>query len=146
MKNFVYSVKKFLQELFFINHCDRTPGEGLQFVFTLPGNITIRASNMITVMNDNQSVALKVLGFRTGQAPFALPTGDVPVITSSDPAVISIGLDADGVTAVAKAMGVAGTATITATADGFTDSASITVLLRPLAGILLESGTLQDNA
>ena len=139
---FKFLMKQFLQELFFISHCNHHTGGGLQFVFSLPGGIEIKASNMDIQLQDNQFVALRVSGLRN-EVPTALPAGDVPTYISSDPAVISIGIDADGVTTVAKALGVAGTATITASADGFTDVANNTVALRPLTGIVLEASAPQ---
>lgn len=97
------------------------------------------------VINDVQSVPLSLVKFvpdstAGGKTIEVLVTGPV-VWVNSDPTVIELTISTDTFSAVAKAVGPNGTATITATADGLTAADDITVVDSESPSLTIVEGT-----
>lgn len=134
-------LRTFLRELLFLNHSNPDAGAGLQFVIHTP-EFEIRTNDMQINLNDNQSIALKLAGKSAKGNSAALP-GDastVQNVVSSDPAIITVTRDPDGVTYHVAAVGPVGTATLTASYGALTASAQVVVQAGPAVTIDFEAG------
>jgi len=117
----------------------------LEMIAKLPNGTTVQGENIMGVINDVQSVPLSLVKFvpdstAGGKTIEVLVTGPV-VWVNSDPTVIELTISTDTFSAVAKAVGPNGTATITATADGLTAADDITVVDSESPSLTIVEGT-----
>lgn len=113
---------------------ERIFGVGLRLSLTVV-NITIRAKNMESTIPEGQKINLSVAGRNSRQE--VIPINGIPSWSSSDPSIVAITPADDGLTATVA--GIArGSATVTVTFAGFSDSDTVTVTQdMTLAGITL---------
>jgi len=116
-------------------------------MLTLVGGVTIvGALAMSATLNDLQSLPLAIEADDAVGSAVPLPAGATVVFTSDNPAVLAVTANADGVSAVAKAL-LPGTANVTAVltlADGqsFTSAPlAVTVISSAIASIKIVPGT-----
>jgi hypothetical protein len=117
----------------------------LEMIAKLPNGTIQQGENIMAVINDVQSVPLSLVknvpdptaGGKTVPAPVVGPV----VWSSSDLTIVTVTPSADTLTAVAKAVGPNGTATVTAVADGLTATLDITVVDSEVASLTIVAGT-----
>jgi hypothetical protein len=134
-------IKRFLKELFFF-HCIHNRENGLQFIFTLPGNIKLKGNAMSIELNDSQFEILAVVSVNA--AGTQTPLSVAPDVSSSNTSVATVEVAPDGVSIKVSAV-TAGTTTVTATALGFTATMDVTVVSSPAVGIEILPGTPQEK-
>jgi hypothetical protein len=115
----------------------------LEMVAQLPNGTVVQGENIMGVINDVQSIPLSLVKFvpdsTAGGKTIEVPVTGPVVWLNSDPTVIE--LTVSTFSAVAKAVGPNGTATITATADGLTSTDDITVVDSEVASLTIVEGT-----